>query len=616
MLFLSMETQAHVEMAHREVQKERAKALPDEITEEQFLKDLYLFMKKRDTPIERIPHLGFKQIDLFVMFKTVRDLGGYHQVTAQQLWKQVYNTLGGNPRSTSAATCTRRHYEKLLLPYECHVKGIIMSVLPPHHPKPFHYYNKDDDDDDDGQRPAKRKLIPIALSQPMTEHLSFQQSPYNHHSNPHQSVFPLPFNYSNYPHPSYTVLPSYVNVSSSVLTPHSPPSPHSQFAVQPSFKGPLEQLRNLANRYKYTAGLSEPLNLSVKSQSQETNRDPVSSFSVPSSTKNPKFLNKPSPLYAHHRQMGKNEHCETQDSEAADGGTPILYPVAEKDAYIFNFKSASSSPTNDCGPTLRTNKGTTAMPQNSSSPKQDFTMWPKEDREAGPGEKKLNLSQFLPSLPQNNGGKMEIEIPLSVLQEWLRLSSAKMQGAKQLTVLPTKEEQPAQKNFSNTDILSSHMSPYMHPHHQSPAAEDLRMRPKNQPSPTTVIQTTSNQHNSSKHHFTNYKPLPLGGILKNVSSRDVCAVDQQNIKKSYTFKNGWDTSDKETEALKVDSSPLAVQQDVTVIKHHSEDTAKGGKERSEMRSSAVVMVDSSPASVLHLTTEELMKLKKIISSSL
>ncbi len=31
------------------------------MTEESFLKDLYLFMKQRDTPIERIPHLGFKQ---------------------------------------------------------------------------------------------------------------------------------------------------------------------------------------------------------------------------------------------------------------------------------------------------------------------------------------------------------------------------------------------------------------------------------------------------------------------------------------------------------------------------------------------------------------------------
>lgn len=91
-------------------------------------------------------------VDLFLMFTTVRDMGGYQQVidslfpfllqlllklsvktyqksnkhgermkvkrllplqvTAQQLWKQVYNALGGNPSSTSAATCTRRHYER------------------------------------------------------------------------------------------------------------------------------------------------------------------------------------------------------------------------------------------------------------------------------------------------------------------------------------------------------------------------------------------------------------------------------------------------------------------------------------------------------------------------
>lgn len=33
----------------------------DSMTEESFFKDLYVFMKQRDTPIERIPHLGFKQ---------------------------------------------------------------------------------------------------------------------------------------------------------------------------------------------------------------------------------------------------------------------------------------------------------------------------------------------------------------------------------------------------------------------------------------------------------------------------------------------------------------------------------------------------------------------------
>lgn len=40
----------------------------EDITEEKFLKDLYIFMKKRDTPIERIPNLGFKQSMIFIFF--------------------------------------------------------------------------------------------------------------------------------------------------------------------------------------------------------------------------------------------------------------------------------------------------------------------------------------------------------------------------------------------------------------------------------------------------------------------------------------------------------------------------------------------------------------------
>ncbi|XP_072227903.1 AT-rich interactive domain-containing protein 5A-like [Leuresthes tenuis] len=148
-------------MAHTEFQEERNKDPLEEMTEEQFLKNLYLFMKKRDTPIERIPNLGFKQIDLFVMFKTVNDFGGYHQVTSHQLWKQVYNTLGGNPRSTSAATCTRRHYEKLLLPYECQLKGILESAIPQHQLKPY----PESRDDYGGQRPSKRRLLSLQLDQ-------------------------------------------------------------------------------------------------------------------------------------------------------------------------------------------------------------------------------------------------------------------------------------------------------------------------------------------------------------------------------------------------------------------------------------------------------------------
>lgn len=95
-------------------------------------------MKVRGTPIERIPHLGFKQINLWRIYKAVEKLGGYDSVTARRLWKRVYDELGGSPGSTSAATCTRKHYERLILPYERHIKGEEDKPLPPSKPrKPY-----------------------------------------------------------------------------------------------------------------------------------------------------------------------------------------------------------------------------------------------------------------------------------------------------------------------------------------------------------------------------------------------------------------------------------------------------------------------------------------------
>nr|XP_061803957.1 AT-rich interactive domain-containing protein 5A-like [Nerophis lumbriciformis] len=108
------------------------------LNEKSFLSSLHSFMKERGTPIERIPHLGFKQIDLWMIFKAVEKLGGYNSVTTRRLWKKVYDELGGSPGSTSAATCTRRHYERLVLPYERHLKGENDKPLPLSKPrKPY-----------------------------------------------------------------------------------------------------------------------------------------------------------------------------------------------------------------------------------------------------------------------------------------------------------------------------------------------------------------------------------------------------------------------------------------------------------------------------------------------
>nr|XP_020454431.1 AT-rich interactive domain-containing protein 5B [Monopterus albus] len=119
------------EERNEEEEKREEEASEETRAEEQaFLVALYKYMKERDTPIERIPFLGFKQINLWTMFQAAQKLGGYELITVRRQWKHVYDELGGNPSSTSAATCTRRHYERLLLPYERHIKGEQDKPLP------------------------------------------------------------------------------------------------------------------------------------------------------------------------------------------------------------------------------------------------------------------------------------------------------------------------------------------------------------------------------------------------------------------------------------------------------------------------------------------------------
>ncbi|KAG7499454.1 ARID domain containing [Solea senegalensis] len=622
MIYSTMETQAHMEMAHEEMQEEKSKELVDK--EEQFLKELYLFMRKRDTPIERIPHLGFKQIDLFVMFNTVRDLGGYHQVTAQQLWKQVYNRLGGNPRSTSAATCTRRHYEKLLLPYECHKKGILMNMLPQHQSKLLieSSYSKDEND---GQRPAKRKLISVPL----------HQSTPKLHSDPRGNIFPLTLHYPQYHHPSHPALPVYTPISSSapVMTQLSPPSPEPPFTLHPSrlnptdrVKEPLEHLRHLAEQYKSSSGLMEPLNLSIKASSHETITNPTSSFTPPSSSKSPKFLNKPSPLYAHrHPPVVRNEGGETQDAEAE----VAPHSVKEGGAYVVDDTAvkATSSPMHDFTPTLRADGGATAAAaaaaaQNPSSPQGNFPNQPKEEAKSNPEAAAMNLNYMVPNVPQNNGGKMEIEIPLSMLHTWLRLcgSSAMVHAAKQFHAGPPPEEQPRERACSEADIQPTNLSLRTAPQHWRPAAADLRMRQRNMQSPTPTPQTVPTHPSTNLNHFTSFKSLPSAGLLKNPAGREVFPFDQRDIVQSHGSKssNSWDAYDKETQVahvkVKTDTSPRRVQQDSPAARSHYEDAHKAGRGRSEVAPSSVFMMNPSSA-LFHLTTEEVMKLKKIISSS-
>ena len=54
----------------------------------------------------------FFAVDLHLFFEKVSQVGGYDGCMSKKAWKSIYDDLGGNPQNTSAATCTRRHYEK------------------------------------------------------------------------------------------------------------------------------------------------------------------------------------------------------------------------------------------------------------------------------------------------------------------------------------------------------------------------------------------------------------------------------------------------------------------------------------------------------------------------
>ncbi|XP_019750456.1 AT-rich interaction domain 6 isoform X2 [Hippocampus comes] len=594
---------AHAAKAHLGVpgaQEEHRRELMG-MSEEAFLTNLYLFMKKRDTPIERIPHLGFKQIDLFVMFKTVRDLGGYHQVTAQQLWKQVYNSLGGNPRSTSAATCTRRHYEKLLLPYECHLKGMPMNVVSPHVVEHYRYHGYGVEDMD-GPRSVKRKMMSLPLHH--QNHPNLQPGPL-------RTVFPLQMQPPHYYHSGHAILPPYVPMSASMMTSHSPQTaPPPKFTLPPCGPGltervrPLEHLRFLAEQYKSSSGLSEPLNLSIKAESQRVERNPKSSFSPPLASKNPKFLNTPSSLYTRlYPQVVRKDGTKKPVEAATVGAMPYLARAREDSVVDL---TSSSTPEFDAAFTMRTDSRICVAKRNLT-----------ELQEEGPAAKRRNISHVHPCPPPENDGKMEIEIPLSVFHNWLRMYGppGATYDAKQL---PRLLQEAVQRS---KDMPSGHLPFHPISHQRSISIEDLRVPGGKTPSPSATIPMSSMHHIPIQNHFTGYTgPSSSSSTQKPSTGQDATQFCQTERMSERTSSSGpkplsyWEASSKDRQPKDRQQSPGPVPHDLTVTTSHQRDTEPSWK-APEIDSSLLLMNSSSAASMLQLTSEEVMKLKKIISNS-
>lgn len=487
--------------------------------------------------------------------------------------------------------------------------------------------------------------------------MSFLQNPHSFLPDSRVRIIPLPVTqYPPFYHPSHPVLPPYVPISPSLLNPHGPQIPQPQvFYHYPSPQSsteeatePLEHLRYLAEQYKSSSGLAEPLNLSVRDP--ESSSHPASSFTPRPASKNPKFLNQPSPLYPS-KGVAKDEGCDTQEKDAAPRKYSSFpshsHPLRASERYVIDLTSTSTtsscSPTPVSAQTLRTDstsptsllcnrKSNSTMTHICISPKRDFTDWPEEEKEENPrlSPRVLSLSHTLPSSPGNNGGKMEIQIPLSVLQKWFSLcgTSTNRHGTFQLPI-PTQEVDTRDRSISNSDMSptrSNLTNMIFHSHAQdqdSSAIEDLSPRQRNVPSPTPTTLTTSDRHSTLLHRFPSCKPLRSGSFFNDVSSQTAYPLDEHDTSKPYYPKptNGWDLYNRGCQAhpikLKMHSSPITLGQDIVGPKSpaYSQDTSQGKVERHGMGPSAALMVNSASPSVGYLTSEEVMKLKRIIYSS-
>ncbi|XP_072265306.1 AT-rich interactive domain-containing protein 4B isoform X2 [Pyxicephalus adspersus] len=96
--------------------EEEVEPFPDEC--ENFLQQLYKFMKDRGTPINKNPVLGYRNLNLFKLFRLVHALGGFNNIEGGAVWKQVYQDLGIPVLNSAAGYNVKCAYKKYLYGFE------------------------------------------------------------------------------------------------------------------------------------------------------------------------------------------------------------------------------------------------------------------------------------------------------------------------------------------------------------------------------------------------------------------------------------------------------------------------------------------------------------------
>ncbi|XP_055926408.1 protein dead ringer homolog isoform X3 [Argiope bruennichi] len=93
--------------------------LSDDPRRKEFLDDLFSYMQKRGTPVNRIPIMAKQVLDLYELYRLVVARGGLVEVINKKIWREITKGLNLPSSITSAAFTLRTQYMKYLYPYEC-----------------------------------------------------------------------------------------------------------------------------------------------------------------------------------------------------------------------------------------------------------------------------------------------------------------------------------------------------------------------------------------------------------------------------------------------------------------------------------------------------------------
>ncbi|XP_060119148.1 AT-rich interactive domain-containing protein 4A [Heteronotia binoei] len=109
---------------------------PDPEERDIFLQQLYKFMEDRGTPINKPPVLGYKDLNLFKLFRLVFQQGGCDKIDSGAVWKQVYMDLGIPILNSAASYNVKTAYRKYLYGFEEYCRSANIQFRTIHHNDP------------------------------------------------------------------------------------------------------------------------------------------------------------------------------------------------------------------------------------------------------------------------------------------------------------------------------------------------------------------------------------------------------------------------------------------------------------------------------------------------